>query len=144
MDRRARPTSPFSWASLRGSRRSSRRAEDLQRHQFVDVYSPAFLLVILVILSLCILDAFFTLELINRGAQELNPVMAFFLQMGHLPFLMVKYLLTASGLMALLILKNCTIWGGRISARAVLLTIPFLYFTLIAYEVALLRSAPGW
>ena len=137
-DRRTRPTSPFSWASLRGSRRNSRRAEDQEKHRFVDVYSPAFLLVIVVILSLSILDALFTLELIGRGAQELNPVMAFFLQFGHLPFLLSKYLLTASGLMALLILKNCTVWGGKISAKVVLLTIPFLYMILIGYEVLLL------
>ena len=94
--------------------------------------------IIQVILSLSILDALFTLELIGRGAQELNPVMAFFLQFGHLPFLLSKYLLTASGLMALLILKNCTVWGGKISAKVVLLTIPFLYMILIGYEVLLL------
>lgn len=142
-DRRAKPTSPFTWSSLRGSRRNARRAEDRDRHRFVDVYSPTFLLVIVVILSLCVLDALFTLELIRRGAQELNPVMAFFLQFGHLPFLIVKYLLTASGLMTLLILKNCTVWGGRISVKVVLLTFPFLYLILIGYEVFLLAAIPA-
>lgn len=141
-DRRERPTSPFTWSSLRGSRRTARRAEDREKHRFVDVYSPAFLLVIVVILSLCVLDALFTMELIGRGAQELNPVMAFFLQFGHLPFLLVKYFLTASGLMTLLILKNCTVWGGWISVKLVLLTIPFLYVILIAYEVFLLAVIP--
>lgn len=142
-DRRAKPTSPFTWSSLRGSRRNARRAEDREKHRFVDVYSPAFLLAIAVILSLCVLDALFTLELISRGAQELNPVMAFFLQFGYLPFLLVKYILTASGLMTLLVLKNCTVWGGWISVKAVLLTIPFLYVILIAYELFLLVVVPA-
>jgi hypothetical protein len=139
-DRRAKPTSPFSWSSISGSRKHIRRAEDREKHRFVDVYSPGFLLVILIVLSFSLLDAYLTLHLINQGAQELNPVMAFFLEFGHMPFLLVKYFLTAFGLVALLILKNCTLWGGRISARVVLLTIPFLYGLLIAYELFLISK----
>lgn len=137
-DRRTKPTSPFTWSSISGSRKHIRRAEDREKHRFVDVYSPGFFLVILIVLSFSLLDAYLTLHLISKGAQELNPVMAFFLEFGHMPFLLVKYFLTAFGLVALLVLKNCTLWGGKISARFVLLTIPFLYGLLIAYEFFLL------
>lgn len=139
-DRRAKPTKPFSWSSLSGSRKHIRRAEDREKHRFVDVYSTGFLVVILVVLCFSLMDAFLTVQLIAHGAQELNPVMAYFLEMGHLPFLMVKYSLTAFGLVALLVLKNCTLWGGRFSARVVLLAVPFLYGMLILYELFLLRS----
>jgi hypothetical protein len=37
---------------------------------------------ILLILSLSILDAIFTMDLVSHGAEELNPVMAYYLN-GH-------------------------------------------------------------
>ena len=55
---------------------------------------------------LSMLDAFFTLLLINNGAVEVNPLMAFYLEVGPDVFLIVKYLLTCLSLFILLMFSH--------------------------------------
>ena len=79
------------------------------------------------ILFLSVIDAILTLFLITHGAIELNPVMAFYLDIGPYPFLWVKYALTSVGLLILLVFRNrCMNYIG-IKAGA------FLYVTLAAF-----------
>ena len=138
-DRRRRPTSPWSRRSLFGGRRRSvRRAEDRDAHVYVDRYGPEFGLLLLTTLALCLADAFLTLELIGLGAEELNPVMDYFLRKGPVPFLTAKYVLTASGLVFLLIHKEYPLFSGRLRGKTLLFCLPALYALLIAYEVALI------
>jgi hypothetical protein len=139
-DRRTSPTSPVSWSSLSGSRRRIRRKEDRANHFYVDRYDPATVLAFLCTLLLSVADAFLTLKLVHAGATELNPVMDFYLRAGPLPFLMAKYLLTASCLILLLVHKNCRVLAGRITTSNILFTMPFLYGLLIAYEMNLILS----
>jgi hypothetical protein len=136
-DRRAAPTSPFTWKSLFGSRLSSRRKEDLKKYYFFDRYSPLFVVLLLVTLLLSIFDAFLTMRLMEGNFQELNPVMKLFLDLGPSPFLFTKWILTVFGLLTLLVLKNFYIWGGKIKAEVILFVIPFFYLILIIYEVVL-------
>lgn len=136
-DRRAAPTSPFTLKSLFGYRISSRRKEDRTKYYFFDRYSPFFVVLLLVTLLLSICDAFLTMRLIGLDAQELNPVMKFFLDLGPSPFLLVKWILTVFGLLTLLVLKNFYLWGSKIKTEAILITVPFLYLTLVIYEVVL-------
>ena len=58
-------------------------------------YPTRLLAYILIILLLSCLDAFFTLHLLDIGAAETNPVMAFFLCFGPTVFMIVKYGITA-------------------------------------------------
>jgi len=137
-DRRARPTSPFTTQSLIGSRRRYRRQEDARKHFFVDLYSPAAVAVLICTLVLSTADAFLTLRLVGDGIRELNPFMDFFLRLGPFAFIMVKWFVTAFGLMTLLILKNYQIWEGRIRTATLLAVIPLLYLMLVSYEVFML------
>lgn len=137
-DRRARPTAPLTRSSLSGSREYIRRKEDRNRHIYVDRYKPGFLLIVSAALVLCVADGLFTLELISRGASELNPIMSFFLQFGPLPFLLVKYALTAFGLTMLVIHQNYAFLNGRIGVRSILVGALVMYATLIAYEMTLI------
>jgi hypothetical protein len=134
-DRRARPTSPFTIQSLRGSRQHYRRKEDTRKLFFVDLYSPLSVAVLVFTLCLSIVDAFLTLVLVGHNAEELNPVMDFFLKLGPVQFIMVKLFLTAFGLTTLLILKNYYLWHGRVKAAALLFIFPFLYLVLVGYEI---------
>ena len=84
------------------------------------------------------MDATFTLRLVGMGAQELNPVMDFFLKHGAVPFLLAKYLITGSCMVWFLIHKNFRIWGGRVSVKAILVTVLLMYVALIVYELVLL------
>ncbi len=134
-DRRDGQTLPFSLKSLFGKRKGSRRQEDARRYYFVDVYNPFFLAVLVGTMILSITDAFLTLKLVGDTVRELNPVMAFFMQMGPFPFICVKWLLTAIGLTVLLIFKNYYLWGGKIRAQTILFVFPFLYLILVTYEI---------
>jgi len=137
-DRRRQPTSPFTMASLRGSRKSVRRREDRNVHYYVDLYSRADGLLFVFILLLSVADAFFTLELIGRGLSEYNVVMDYYLRQSPLSFFLVKYALTAFGLLCLLLHKNYPLFRGRFSVRAILIGVAMMYCLLIAYELVLL------
>ena len=115
-DRRATQTSPFSLASFRGTRRIIRREEDRSVHYYVDLYGLDEVLIIILILILTVADAFLTLVLVGGGAAELNYVMDYYLRLGPIPFVLVKYLMTAVGLVWLLICKNYPLFRGELRA----------------------------
>jgi hypothetical protein len=140
-DRRVRQTSPFSLDSLRGSRKIIRRAADQSVHYYVDIYSHDEGLLFIFILLLSVADAFLTIELISDGMSELNVVMDYFLRLGSLPFVLVKYLLTATGLVCLLLHKNYPIFRGWLSIRTVMVIVAVMYCALVAYELMLLPLA---
>lgn len=138
-DRRVRPTPAVSLYSLtrRGRRSSIRRHADRFKHACVDRYDLHSLLVILTGLLLCIADGFFTLQLVERGAREINPVMHFFLALGPVTFLAVKYLATGCSLVVLLIYKNRPLLKERLHGRHLLAAVPFVYSLLILWELSL-------
>jgi hypothetical protein len=73
--------------------------------------------------------------LVGEDIQELNPVMDFFLKIGPFQFIMIKWFLTAFGLITLLVLKNYYLWQGRVRTVVVLALLPFLYLALVSYEI---------
>ena len=109
-DRRTKPTPILSRYSLRGRRRDVRRDEDRKRHIYVDQYSLGFFLLLMAILLLGTADAFLTLHHVYvNNAEELNPIMDFFLGIGPKIFFNVKYVLTALCLTVLCLHKNLPI-----------------------------------
>jgi len=94
--------------------------------QTINRHSPKTLIVVISILMLSILDAFFTIELTSRGARELNPIMDYYLKQGTLTFYVIKYLLTSAALFIILSLKDLSLFGKRIPRKI------FLAFFLIA------------
>lgn len=137
IDRRRRPTSPISLSSFSGSRRYGRRKEDHTIHYYVDRYGLRSVATIIATLLLCLADAFMTMHLLSEGAQELNPVMDFFLNIGPIPFLLVKYSLTGAALLCLLIHKNYPLLAGRLTGKSILVAVPIFYALLIGYELFL-------
>ncbi|MFQ5641927.1 MAG: DUF5658 family protein [bacterium] len=137
-DRRTRPTNPLSTASLFGRRKHIRREEDFLHQPYVDLYSLKSVATVVTTLVLSMMDAFFTLRLVNMGGKELNPVMDFFLQFGPFPFLLVKYLLTVSCLVLFLVHKNRKVFWARISVKRLMLSALVIYMILIFYELTLL------
>lgn len=133
-DRRAGQTSPLSLKSLFGRRRNSRRKEDARKFYFVDLYSPVFMVLFLMTMVLSLTDAFLTMKLVTENFQEINPVMDYFLRKGPYAFVVVKWVLTAFGMIVLLVLKNYYVWG-KVKTAAFMVVFPFLYLLLITYEV---------
>ncbi len=110
-----------------GRRETLRRYEDRQNFFYVDRYRQSLFGVIVLILFLSVIDAILTLFLINHGAIEINPIMAFYLEVGPYTFLFVKYALTSVGLFVLVIFRNVFLKPIKIHVGS------FIYFILLAF-----------
>ena len=99
--------------------------------------SKTFAIILLIIL-LSILDAFFTLELISLGARETNPIMCYYLKHGALVFFAVKYLLTFASILLVLALKER--YGAKftVPARAILAFSVIALGIVVHWEVYLI------
>lgn len=93
------------------------------------LYGSKTFATILLIISLSILDAFFTLELISLGGRETNPIMCYYLKHGPLVFFAVKYLLTCASILLVLALKEGYGAKFRVPVRT------FLTFQIIALGI---------
>jgi hypothetical protein len=124
-DRRLQPTRP--WIGMLGPLRRARHGRRTSDHSgYVDRYSRRDVALILTIFVLNVGDAFFTMLWLDRGGQEANPVMDFFLDIGPGAFLIQKCIVVGIWLVALLVHKNFRF--ARIG----------LYISLVAYAALML------
>lgn len=126
-DRRRRRPPGLRSLLFGGRRETIRRGEDRQTAFYLDRYRQSLFGVILCIMLLSVVDAVLTMILISHGAVEINPVMAFYLEMGPRVFLSVKYALTGIGVLVLLLCRNYMLKSLRIRAGA------FIYVALAAF-----------
>lgn len=108
----------------------------------IERHGPKTLLIVLSILMLSILDAFFTIELTSRGARELNPIMNYYLEQGALTFFVIKYLLTSAALLIVLSLKDLSLFGNRIPRKAILILFLIAMGAVVHWELVLFSSMP--
>jgi hypothetical protein len=132
IDRRQNKRGGFKYLLLNGRRTRIRREDDRQRAYFFDRYDPKLFAAIMTILMLSIFDALLTLYLIDSGSFELNPVMAYFLEYGPLPFFVAKYFLTITGVVILLIFKNAFLTRAKINTRS-LFSFIIVAFTMVIF-----------
>lgn len=107
---------------------------------YVDRYHPALRWVCVGLLVLSGLDAFLTLSLLERGGEELNPVMRALLEIDVAVFFYTKLGLTAVGL-AVLVMHYHFHWLRLVPVSHVLWILFAGYALLINYEIYLLYSA---
>lgn len=81
-DRRGQRRPRLKFFLLGGRRKSARRGGDKKEFIYVDQYQPWLLVIIVLVLVLSISDGLFTLHLINLGAVEKNPLMAYLSMIG--------------------------------------------------------------
>lgn len=132
-DRRYGATKPISFYTFRGRRRESRRTDECHNY-YVDRYNRRYLVMIVAILILCFLDAYLTLLLLQVGAIELNPFMLYFIKKDIVLSMVVKYLMTASALVIILVHKNFKVFGG-LKVRNLIYVILAMYSGLVLFEV---------
>lgn len=132
-DRRKCPTPMFSrYTFFGGKRKHIRRDCDRKKHIFVDVYSTRLLIAVLTLLLFSIADAYLTLILIEKGKVfEANPLMAFCLDLGIMPFAIIKFVVTGFALIVLCLFKNVNL--TRISLPIAIK----IYLAVIIYEIYL-------
>lgn len=136
-DRRTLTWRTFFRGGLNPRRRSGRRvAED---HHLVDWHEPHLLALSIMILLLSMTDAFLTLTLITRGAEEANPLLA--LVLAHYPelFAAVKMGLTGTSVVVLVAMARARVFRV-IRVGAIIHWCLVGYICLIAYEAWLLRQ----
>jgi len=144
-DQRRVPTRPLSRHSLRGRRKKARRQEE-DSDYYVDRYEPHYLVLISLILVLCVLDAYFTLKIIDLGGREMNRFMLVFLDAKPVVALVFKYLVTAASIVFILVHKNFHVFG-RVRVSSLIYVFFAVYLTLIAYEAVVFFNhtrAPGF
>ena len=127
----------FSWRTVffgfvRSRRHATRRDEEIEP-VFTDWHHPwLFFLATGTMLMSC-LDAFFTLQLLDLGAIEINPVMAAVIGRSALSFAASKMLLTGVGILALVFLSKLK-FMNRVRTGLILTFFFGTYAVLICYE----------
>lgn len=121
-----------------GQRKIIRRVEDNRKSFFVDRYNQRFFLFILAIVLLSVIDGILTLFLINHGAYETNPVMAYCLKAGPIAFIAVKYALTSLGVMILLIFRNIIFRNIKVGVHSLFFCAILAFGTVIVWEFYLI------
>jgi hypothetical protein len=121
-----------------GARESIRRQEDRDRIFFVDWYGSKLFVAILAVIFLSVLDGFLTLLLMNRGAYEVNPIMAYLLDVSSFAFVTGKYALTCMAALIGLMLRNVVIRRIKLSTYALLYLLAGAFAAVVAWELYLI------
>lgn len=117
---------------LRSNRRTQRRAEDRDL-AFTDWHHPWLFFLAVGIMLLSCVDAFMTLQLLERGMIEANPVMASALGHGTAQFAASKFLMTGVSILVLVFLART--YFMNLLRTGVLLTVFFSgYCCLVCYQ----------
>jgi hypothetical protein len=121
-----------------GTRTTIRRQTDHGLIFLVDHYSPMLFLTIVGILFLSVIDALLTLFLIDHGASEANPLMAYLLNIGPYAFFLPKYAMTIFAIFGLFMLRAVVVPRFNISPHALLYLLAWVYLAVVSWELYLL------
>jgi hypothetical protein len=80
-DRRKQPTPAISRFILWGRRKTFRRKEDQERGGYVDCYHSGLLIPLTLAIGLTVLDALFTMMILDDGGYEINPIVCSVIQL---------------------------------------------------------------
>lgn len=138
-DRRTPSWRTFVYGYALSRRREHRRSSE-RDGVFIDWHHPWLFFLGTGIMLLSTVDAFMTLRLLDKGAVEINPVMAVMLSHGDIAFAASKMLLTGGGILVLVFLARLRLFN--VLRTGLLLTIFFSCYTcLVCYQGLMLMSA---
>jgi hypothetical protein len=131
-DRRKQPTPALSKFSFGGRRTTFRRNEDQQRSAYVDRYHPGLLFILTMFVGLNILDAWFTMIILENGGWEINPVVRSVIELYGNQFWVWKYIIVSFPLLLLCLYSKFRL------VTPIILGISTLYFLAILYQISLI------
>jgi hypothetical protein len=137
-DRRQQNFSSVVYGCLHPRREENRRPADDQ-WCLIDAYDPGLIMVSLSIVLMSCLDAFFTLELLSMGANEINYFMKVLIDSDTSSFLTAKLLITCGGVVFLTAMARFRI-AGVVRVRRILEALCGVYACLIVWELFLLAA----
>jgi hypothetical protein len=132
-DRRQKPTPILSRYSLCGRRCSFRRAEDQCTGGYVDRYDQKLFFCLLLIAGLNILDAFFTISILESGGLEVNPLVRWAIDSFGDGAWSLKFAVVSCGAVLLCLHSHFPITRMTIALCVV------LYSGVVIYQLMLLR-----
>jgi len=100
-------------------------------------YGENVFTLIVLILIFSLLDAFFTLVLIDYGATELNPLMSFYLNIGPTTFISVKYGMTSLSIFVLLVCSHNPTKKLKIKTQSLFFTILLAVAGVLSWQLYL-------
>jgi len=131
-DRRKQPTSGLSRYTFLGRRKSFRRKTDQQKGGYVDRYSSILFFFLISIVGLNILDALFTLMLLDLKGWEANPVVRTVIDLYGTKFWVWKF-----SIVSISILLLCLHSRFRFVKEAII-ALSCLYIMVVVYQIFLL------
>ena len=134
-DRRKPSLKSFIYGAFNPRRRRIRREED-RDHTFLDRHPTHLLVVCAIILVLSLLDGLLTVHLVQNGAKELNPLMAYLLSNDPILFALAKIILTVVGVVTLIVTAHMQIFR-LVKASSVLYFFLFVHVVLVLYQATL-------
>lgn len=133
----------FSWRTVvygfaLSRRHAHRRQEDIEVI-FLDWHHPWLFFLATGTMLLSCADAFLTLQLLDRGMIEANPIMSALMAQGTLMFTSTKLAMTAVGILVLVFLAKAR-FMNRMRTGLFLTTFFTSYACLVCYELVSLFS----
>lgn len=122
------------------SRRQTLRRADESAISYVDRYDHFTFVAALLLMLLCIADAYFTLMLLQLGSEELNPILAWALNKHVLFFFLLKYTVTSLCVVVAVMHRHFRVFGLK-GIHFLLISIVG-YACLIQYQLSMLL--PVW
>jgi hypothetical protein len=133
-DRRKQPTAGLSQFSFFGRRRAFRREADRLKGGYIDRYSPGLFFLLLLIVALNILDALLTIMILDRGGWEINPFVRSAIDLFGDKFWAWKFIIVSIALILLCIHSKFK------PTKTLIVTIGFIYASVVLYEIFLLMG----
>ncbi len=130
-DRRSQPTPAFSRFTIWGRRKTFRRKNDQEKGGYVDRYHPGLLILITLAIGLTVLDALFTMMILDEGGYELNPVVCSAIQLYGDRFWIWKFVIVSIPLTLLCIHSKFRLVMPVILGVAITNAIVILYQILL-------------
>lgn len=131
-DRRKHPTTGLSRYTFFGQRRGCRRKFDHQRGGYVDRYSAGLFFFLTLIAGLNILDALFTMMIIDLKGVEINPIVLSVMHLYGENFWIWKF-----GMVSFSLILLCLHSGFR-RVKTVVVSICLFYLVVVLYQVFLI------
>jgi hypothetical protein len=130
-DRRKQPTPGISRFTLWGRRKTFRRREDQERGGYVDRYHSGLLILLTLAVGLNVLDALFTMMILDDGGWEINPVVRSVIQLYGDRFWVWKFVIVSFPLTLLCVHSKFRL------VMPVILGITTISILIILYQILL-------
>jgi len=142
-DRRSNRRKAAVHSFYRRRRSQIRRETDDTSRVYVDTHEAKIGYLALALMGLSIVDAFFTTVLLQNGSQELNPLLAYLIELDATLFLAIKFFITGASIVFFILHKHHKLFN-LINCYQLLVLSVTVYSILVGYELLMVRHILFW